>query len=85
MKRLIPSLPRSRSNARRISANTEDASGRRSLLREAPFKCRAVRQQIRHASTQGSRPRTALFFPGMRIDPLKRANADPTQAKESRK
>ena len=66
MKRLVTGLPKPCSTTRRIST-IEDSVGSshsRQQLGHQPRHPHA-QQQIRNASSKVSRPRTALFFPGM--------------------
>ncbi len=62
MKRLVSGLP----NAKPIPgilATKETVNGRTPCYRRLSSKSRS-QQQIRYMSTKGTRPRTAIFFPG---------------------
>lgn len=66
MKRLSTSLSKPGSTLRRVSLIEETVTGCTSCCRRrAPFL--GLRQQDRRISSQASRPRTALFFPGMEL------------------
>ncbi|KAK2625098.1 hypothetical protein QTJ16_005467 [Diplocarpon rosae] len=65
MKRLATSLPKPCSNARLISLSIEGTAG--SSPTTSRQLCRSVPQQRQYATSKGTRPRTALFFPGQGV------------------
>jgi hypothetical protein len=62
MKRLANGLAKPCSSARRVPLGDDILVSRCS---RAPYPSPGPQQQTRHASSRGSRPRTALFFPGI--------------------
>ncbi|KAL2073761.1 hypothetical protein VTL71DRAFT_11087 [Oculimacula yallundae] len=68
MKRLVTGFPKPCSHAR-INTLLEDiaTSNGVGICRRQQIISHCTRQQIRHASSKKSRPRTALFFPGQGV------------------